>query len=96
VKKVPIYSWKCEKCGFEREEIRKVGDDTAPKCVYCKDIVMERLFTPVTAILKGPGWTRGVYRKVRDRSKEQGNKFFKRHPKLQEMAKRSVDEKPTL
>ena len=93
---MPLYSWKCAKCGFVREELRKVGNDTAPLCVYCKNEVMERLFTPVTAILKGPGWTRGVYHKVRERSKEQGTKFFNRHPDLQEQAKKSVDEKPTL
>lgn len=93
---MPIYSWKCGKCGFEREELRKVGDDTAPNCVYCKNQLMERLFTPVTAILKGPGWTRGDYRKLRDRSKEQGKKFFNRHPDYQEKAIESVDKKPTL
>jgi len=91
---MPIYAWKCEKCGFEREELRKVGDDTAPKCVYC-NIIMERYLTPITAILKGSGWNRGVWTKLRDRSKDQGNKFFKRHPDLQEKAKQSVNEKLT-
>lgn len=92
---MPLYLWKCRKCGFEREELRKAGDYESPKCVYCDNEIMERLFTPVASILKGSGWTRGNYTKLRNRSKEQGKKFFKRHDNLKEMSEKSVNEKPT-
>jgi len=93
---MPLYVFKCHKCGFEREELKKFDDTTIPSCIYCKNQMMERVFTPVTAILHGPGWTKGDYQKLRDRSKEQGKKFFKRHENLQDMAQKSVEDKPTL
>jgi len=91
---MPIYAFKCEKCGFEREELRKLGDTTTPKCVYC-NVVMERLIVPITAILKGPGWARGDWRKLRERSIQQGNKFFNRHDDLKQTSEQAINEKPT-
>ena len=38
---MPIYSFKCEKCGREDEFIRKMGDFTEPLCVDC-DLKMEK------------------------------------------------------
>lgn len=94
---MPLYEYRCEKCGFIREEIKKVEDlEKVPFCVYCKDQLMERVFSPVATVLRGPGWSHGDYAKLRERSKEQGKKFFKRHPDLQVMAEKSVTEKPTL
>jgi putative FmdB family regulatory protein len=93
---MPIYSFQCSKCGFIREELRKTGDLTAPKCVYCKEEVMERVFEPVATIFKGTGWTNGSQVKIQKRSAEQGKKFFKRHPDMQDWSQKSVADKAAL
>jgi putative FmdB family regulatory protein len=92
---MPIYSYSCPKCGFIRDELRKMGDTQAPQCVYCKNQVMNREFTPVATVLKGSGWNNGDWSKLRRRSVDQGKKFFKRHPDLQTLSEKSVAEKPT-
>jgi len=92
---MPIYSWKCERCGFTREELRKVGEYDAPNCVYCANSKMERVFEPIAVIFKGAGWINGEQAKLKKRSTEQGKKFFKRHPDLQDWSAKSVAEKGT-
>jgi putative FmdB family regulatory protein len=92
--RMPIYSFQCPKCGFVREDLRKMGDYEAPECVYCKKQVMERFYEPVTTVLKGQGWSHGQQEKLRVRSKEQGKKFFRRHPNLQEEGARKIDSIP--
>ena len=92
---MPIYSFQCSKCGFVREELRKMGDFTAPKCVYCKDEVLERVYEPVATIFKGTGWHGGSQAKLKKRSLEQGKKFFNRHPDLQDWSAKEVSEKGT-
>lgn len=67
-----------------------MGDCTPPMCPKC-DAKMEKVITPVTTILKGQGWNHGVYEKLRKRSEDQGTKFFKRHPDLQEMSKKTIN-----
>jgi len=71
---MPIYSFKCEKCGFVREEIRKMGDTKPPSCINC-DTPMDRLFTSPTVIIGGPEATQ---EKLKKRSDEQGKRFFSR------------------
>ena len=91
---MPIYSFQCPKCGFIREELRRMGDCETPKCVNCKNQVMDRVFTPVVTVFNGPGWNHGSQDKLKTRSKEQGKKFFRRHPQYQEMGARKIESIP--
>jgi len=45
---VPIYDYKCRKCGARFEELVKVGE--TPECPRCHDARPERLFTPSAAV----------------------------------------------
>lgn len=92
---MPLYEWCCEKDGSLHEELRKVGDLIPPMCEICGQ-PMQRIFTPVTSILKGSGWSKGQYEKIRRRSEEQGKKFFHRHPDKQNMVTEKVNEQRKL
>jgi putative FmdB family regulatory protein len=91
---MPIYSFECKKCGAVSDVLRKVSDYTPPDCICGKK--MERIFTPVSSILKGAGWSKGQWSKLRKRSVEQGKKFFRRHPDFQEMGEQKIAEKAKL
>lgn len=71
-----------------------MGDYDPPLCPKCQS-KMQKIISPVGAVLfKGTGWGNGEQIKLRKRSKDQGKKFFKRHPDLQDMAVKSMDSKP--
>jgi putative FmdB family regulatory protein len=83
---MPIYCFECPKDGTELEDLRKMGDFEPPKCPTCQEI-MERRMGLTHTVLKGEGWGKGTWAKAKERSVNQGQKFFKGHPKLQEMSK---------
>jgi putative FmdB family regulatory protein len=91
---MPIYSFDCPQCGVVKDELRKLEDYAPPICSCGRQ--MERLFTPITAVLKGAGWSQGQWAKLNNRSQEQNKKFFRRHPQFKEMADHKIQEKRTL
>jgi putative FmdB family regulatory protein len=52
---VPIYEYKCSKCGKVFEIIQKIGDEPLSRCKFCKGKV-ERLISNSSFQLKGSGW----------------------------------------
>ncbi len=71
---MPIYSFECEKCGFVRDELRKMGEMEPPNCVNC-ELPMERTFSMPNVIVGGPQETQ---EKLKKRSDEQGKRFFRK------------------
>jgi putative FmdB family regulatory protein len=51
---MPIYEYKCPKCG-EFEVTQRITEDALKKCPTCKSKV-ERLLSRTSFILKGTGW----------------------------------------
>lgn len=49
---MPIYVWKCSKCGYVVEELRKIGEDKPPKS--CCDL-QKQLTTANFRIEKAAG-----------------------------------------
>ena len=93
-RKMPYYEFECGYCSKYITELRKVGDYDPPICPKCQT-KMAKIISPIGAVLyKGAGWHNGEQAKLKRRSKDQGKKFFKRHPDLQDMALKSVDAKP--
>jgi putative FmdB family regulatory protein len=45
---VPLYDYKCRKCGARFEELVKIG--ATPECPRCHDPRPERLFTPSAVV----------------------------------------------
>jgi putative FmdB family regulatory protein len=61
---MPIYSYKCEKCGRVFDKFQKVsdgnGDNSKTKCIYCNGNA-SRLFLPAGIIFKGSGFYKTDY-----------------------------------
>jgi putative FmdB family regulatory protein len=52
---MPIYEYKCRKCGRVFEMFQKITDAPASSCQYCKGPV-KKLMSQTTFHLKGSGW----------------------------------------
>ncbi|MDD5169850.1 MAG: zinc ribbon domain-containing protein [Syntrophales bacterium] len=52
---MPIYEYKCRKCGKEFELFQRMTDPVAKACKFCKGPV-EKLMSLSTFHLKGSGW----------------------------------------
>jgi putative FmdB family regulatory protein len=52
---VPIYEYRCTKCGHRFEVIQKVSDTPISKCEKCKGKA-ERLISSPAIQFKGSGW----------------------------------------
>jgi putative FmdB family regulatory protein len=78
---LPIYQFKCKNDGFTREDLRRMGETYSPNCLVC-NCKMDYIISNPAVILKGSGWNHGSREKLKNRSREQGKKFFKRHDDL--------------
>jgi putative FmdB family regulatory protein len=52
---VPIYEYKCSKCGKVFEILQKVNDEPLSRCKFCGGKV-DRLISNTSFQLKGSGW----------------------------------------
>ncbi|GEM_PF-160068 len=52
---MPIYCYKCKRCGAKIEKIQKFGECSNEECPDCKG-KMERVIGPVGVIFKGSGF----------------------------------------
>lgn len=52
---MPIYEYRCTKCGHRFEAIQKVSDSPLSKCEKCRGKV-ERLISSPAIQFKGSGW----------------------------------------
>ncbi|MBN2687158.1 MAG: zinc ribbon domain-containing protein [Deltaproteobacteria bacterium] len=52
---MPIYEYRCTKCGNEFEQFQSITDETIPKCAACKGKA-KRLISQSSFHLKGSGW----------------------------------------
>ena len=59
---MPIYEYKCQKCGKELELMHKVSDPTPAKCHECQaEGSLEKLVSRTSFQLKGGGWYSDLY-----------------------------------
>lgn len=52
---MPIYEYRCAKCGHTFERMQKFSDPPVTKCPECKGKV-EKLLSPPGLLFKGTGW----------------------------------------
>jgi putative FmdB family regulatory protein len=53
---MPIYEYRCEKCGHEMEAIQKMSDDPLTECPACGEATLKKLISAAGFRLKGGGW----------------------------------------
>ncbi|WP_028535239.1 FmdB family zinc ribbon protein [Paludibacterium yongneupense] len=53
---MPIYEYRCEKCGAQQEHLQKMSDAPIEKCPACGSEGYRKLLTAAAFQLKGNGW----------------------------------------
>lgn len=62
---MPIYEYKCTKCGHQTELWQKISDSDLTKCDLCKG-KMRKLISQSSFHLKGSGWYVTDYKSSKD------------------------------
>lgn len=57
---MPIYAYRCAKCGSEEEHIQKFSDPPMTECGSCGGS-LEKMVSPSAFHLKGGGWYKDGY-----------------------------------
>ncbi len=52
---MPIYEYRCDKCGEDFELFRNISDQGSPQCKFC-DGPVKKLISRSSFHLKGTGW----------------------------------------
>jgi putative FmdB family regulatory protein len=53
---MPIYEYRCGKCGKEHEVLQKVSEPPLTKCPACGKPALQKLLSAAGFQLKGSGW----------------------------------------
>jgi putative FmdB family regulatory protein len=53
---MPIYEYRCTKCGHVFEVMQKFSDKPVKACVSCSGKKVEKLISQSSFVLKGNGW----------------------------------------
>ena len=53
---MPIYEYRCNSCGFEKEYLQKLTDSLITNCESCGQPTMRKLMSAAGFQLKGSGW----------------------------------------
>ncbi len=88
---MPLYSYKCEKCGRIFDKFEKASDSNGNngvvKCIYCGSDA-KRLFSPAGLIFKGSGFYKTDYRSTSKNTVGSGKSIVKdiKKPETKEAA----------
>lgn len=53
---MPIYTYRCNSCGFEKDHLQKLNDPVLTDCPECKTSNYAKQLTAAGFQLKGNGW----------------------------------------
>lgn len=53
---MPIYEYRCDDCGFQKEHLQKLADKPLSDCPDCGKATYRKLLTAAGFHLKGSGW----------------------------------------
>ena len=53
---MPIYEYRCDSCGFQKEYIQRMSDPQLTDCPECKKTTFSKMVTAAGFHLKGGGW----------------------------------------
>ena len=60
---MPIYEYRCSKCGHELEALQKISDDPLKICPACEQEGLQKLVSAASFRLKGGGWYETDFKK---------------------------------
>jgi len=70
---MPIYEYKCQKCGFIIETLQKVNDPPLKECAKCGGLLKKVISSPAIQF-KGSGWYITDYARKKKPEKESKEK----------------------
>ena len=53
---MPIYEYRCGKCGFQQETLQRINEPPLTKCPECGKQTFKKMVTAAGFQLKGTGW----------------------------------------
>ena len=53
---MPIYEYRCDSCGFQKEHLQKMSDPLLTTCPECSQESYSKLLSAAGFQLKGSGW----------------------------------------
>lgn len=53
---MPIYEYRCQSCGFQKEYLQKIRDASIASCPECGSASFNKMLSAVGFQLKGSGW----------------------------------------
>ena len=53
---MPIYEYRCDSCGFQKEHIQKMSDEPLTVCPSCAQPSYKKMLSAAGFQLKGSGW----------------------------------------
>ena len=53
---MPIYAYRCDACGFEKDHLQKLNDPVLQTCPKCAQATYRKQLTAAGFQLKGQGW----------------------------------------
>lgn len=53
---MPIYEYRCDACGFQKEFLQKMSDAPLTTCPECNKATLTKLLSAAGFQLKGSGW----------------------------------------
>lgn len=53
---MPIYEYRCQSCGFQKEHLQKMSDEPLSTCPSCGSSGYAKLLSAAGFQLKGSGW----------------------------------------
>ncbi|HLU66223.1 MAG TPA: zinc ribbon domain-containing protein [Kofleriaceae bacterium] len=58
---MPIYEYRCKKCGKTFEYMQRISEGPKRKCEACGQLALEKLISQTSFQLKGAGWYKDLY-----------------------------------
>lgn len=59
---MPIYAYRCETCGHEKDVLQKMSDAPLTDCPACGAATFSKQLTAAGFVLKGSGWYASDFR----------------------------------
>ena len=59
---MPIYAYRCERCGHELDALQKISDPALTDCPACGEASLQKKLTAPGFQLKGSGWYQTDFR----------------------------------
>lgn len=59
---MPTYTYRCENCNLEIEQVQKITDDPLITCPECTHETLKRVIQANPFLLKGSGWYKKAHK----------------------------------